>query len=43
MAATRCLLDGFEAELAEDGRTVILRLTAGELKKEARLALPVVI
>jgi hypothetical protein len=36
-------LDGFEAELADDGRTLVLRLTAGEVKKEARLVMPVVI
>jgi hypothetical protein len=39
----RCLLMGFEAELAEDGRTVIIRLVAGEVKKEARLVLPLII
>jgi hypothetical protein len=36
-------LDGFEAELDDDGRTLVLRLTAGEVKKEARLVMPVVI
>jgi hypothetical protein len=30
-------LDGFSAEMAEDGRTIVLRLTAGEVVKEARL------
>jgi hypothetical protein len=41
--ADACRSMGFEAELADDGRTLVLRLTAGEVKKEARLVMPVVI
>lgn len=36
-------LSEFAAELAEDGRTVILSLGAGEQRKEARLHLPVML